>query len=247
MHEKERLNRYLARHGVCSRRAADELIASGRVEVNNRRAAQLGTLVDPLRDTVSVDGRRVREAPEPRVLMLNKPVGVLSTCRASREEGEIILDYLPSDRRYFPVGRLDKDSGGLLLITDDGALANTLMHPRYGARKVYRIEVYPPIERRQAMKLSKGIMLSDGMAQAIDVIEISPTVFEVTLAEGRKRQLRRMVAALGSHVKALTRIEQAGIKLGNLKPGRWRELTGAEMKHLRAKFESSSQTQEHED
>lgn len=234
--EKERLNRYLSRHGVCSRRAADALIASGRVEVNRKRVTTLGTMIDPLRDTIHVDGKRVKEAPEPRVLMFNKPVGVLCTCKVGREEGPIILDYLPDDRRYFPIGRLDKDSSGLLLMTDDGELANVLSHPRYGSQKVYRIEVHPPLERSQAMKLAKGIMLTDGPAQALNVREITPSVYEVTLADGRKRQLRRMITAIGSHVKSLARVEQAGLFLGNLRPGRWRELTGTEKKLLRNKF-----------
>ncbi len=244
---KERLNRYLSRHGVCSRRAADTLIVSGRVEVNHIRVTTLGTMIDPLRDTVHVDGKRIKEAPEPRVLMFNKPVGVLSTCKVGREEGPIILDYLPDDRRYFPVGRLDKDSAGLLLVTDDGELANVLSHPRYGSQKVYRIEVHPPLERSKAMKLAKGIMLSDGPAQALDVREITPSVYEVTLADGRKRQLRRMITAIGSHVKSLTRVEQAGLFLGNLRPGRWRELTGAEKKLLRNKFSQLSDQPHEED
>lgn len=240
MLEKERLNRYLARHGVCSRRAADSLIAEGRVEVNRERVREMGILVDPLRDTITVDGERIHEALDPRVILFHKPVGVLSTCKAGREQGPIIMDYLPKDRRYFPVGRLDKDSSGLLLITDDGDLANLLSHPRYGSHKVYRIEVHPPLERPQAMRLSKGIMLSDGMAQAINVLEISPAVYEVTLAEGRKRQLRRMITALGSHVESLVRVEQAGLKLGGLKPGKWRELSHAEVNKLRDKFNSNS-------
>lgn len=245
--EKERLNRYLARHGVCSRRAADSLIESGRVEVNQRRVTTLGTIVDPTRDKISVDGRRVHDAPEPRVIIFNKPVGVLSTCKVGREQGPIILEYLPTDRRYFPVGRLDKDSSGLLLVTDDGDLANLLSHPRYGSRKVYRIEIHPPLERKQAMKLSKGIMLGDGMATALDVTEVSPAVYEVSLADGRKRQLRRMITALGSHVNSLTRIEQAGIRLGSLKPGKWRELTPGEMKKLREKFTSRVDQTIHEE
>lgn len=247
LHEKERLNRYLARHGVCSRRAADSFIASGSVEVNNRIVTELGTQVDPLRDTVFVDGERVAEALEPRMLMFYKPVGVLSTCKAGREKGPIILDYIPSDRRYFPVGRLDKDSAGLLLITDDGNLANLLSHPRYGSQKVYRVEVHPPLERKQAMRLAKGIDLADGPARAIKVKEVTTSIFEVTLGDGRKRQLRRMITALGSHVKSLTRIEQAGLRLGNLRPGRWRELTGAEKKMLRLKFSEHLKQPSHED
>lgn len=243
----ERLNRYLARHGVCSRRAADDLIASGAVNVNNRRVTQLGVSVDPVRDVVHVHGKRVTEAPEPKILIFNKPIGVLSTCRLSREEGEIILDYLPKDRRYFPVGRLDRDSGGLLLITDDGDMAHRLSHPSFGSRKVYRIEVHPPLEYKQAMRLLRGVELSDGMARALEVTQNSPSQYDVTLGDGRKRQLRRMITALGSHVNSLVRVEQAGIKLGNLKPGRWRELTTSEMRMLRARFSSNNGSPQSED
>lgn len=241
LHEQERLNRYLARHGVCSRRAADTLIESGRVKVNDKVVRTLGSVVDGLRDVVSVDGERVGEAPEPRVILFHKPVGVLSTCKHGREIGPIVLDYLPKDRRYFPIGRLDKDSSGLLLITDDGDLANKLSHPRYGSKKVYRVEVHPPFERKQAMKLVRGIMLSDGPAQALDVKEITPAIYEVTLGEGRKRQLRRMITTLGSHVISLSRVEQSGLKLGKLRPGKWRELTQTELQNLRSKIESDSE------
>ncbi len=243
----ERLNRYLARHGVCSRRAADELITSGAVTVNNRRTTRLGVTVDPENDVVHVHGQRVLAALDPKVLMLNKPVGVLSTCKLSREEGTIILDYLPKDRRYFPVGRLDRDSAGLMLITDDGDLAHRLAHPSFGSRKVYRVEVHPQLEYKQAMRLVRGIELADGLARAIEVTQVTASVYDVTLGDGRKRQLRRMITALGSHVISLTRIEQAGIKLGSLRPGRWRELTPTELRLLRAKFAQPTTSKHTED
>ena len=246
----ERLQKVLASAGVGSRRVIEQWISAGRITVNGN-VATLGTKVTG-RERILVDGRPVpalrKSRPGPRVLLYHKPAG--EVCSRSDPEGRpTVFDRLPplEGSRWISVGRLDIATSGLLLLTTDGGLANTLMHPRYGARKVYRIEVHPPLERPQAMKLSKGVMLSDGMAQALDVVEISPAIYEVTLSEGRKRQLRRMIAALGSHVLSLTRIEQAGVKLGNLRPGRWRELNGAEMKLLRAKAESTSQTQDYED
>lgn len=234
-----RLNRYLAQRGVCSRRAADRLIEEGRVEINQRVVRQLGTLVNTARDDVYVDGELVSESQAAKVLLFHKPVGVLSTCRRSREVGPIILDYLPSDHRYFPVGRLDKDSAGLLIITDDGELANLLMHPRYGAHKVYRVEIDPPLPRRQIALLTKGVVLDDGPARALSVKEIDPQTLDVTLGEGRKRQLRRMIRAIGADVVSLTRIEHAGLKLGNIKSGRWRELSAREIDRLKHSFSDS--------
>lgn len=238
--EGVRLNRYLAQHGICSRRAADQLIAEGRVEVNRKVVRQLGTIVDPDRDYVVVDGDPVSEALPPKVLLFHKPVGVLSTCKAGREKGPIVLDYLPADHRYYPVGRLDKDSSGLLIITDDGDIANRLSHPRYGSQKIYRIEVHPPLNKKQVAQLTRGVELEDGLAKPLHITEINPITFDITLGEGRKRQLRRMIAALGAEVLTLVRIEQAGLKLGNLRPGRWRELSGREVERLRSTFSDHS-------
>lgn len=233
MLRSERLNRYLARRGVCSRREADQLIADGRVSVNRVCIRELGSRIDPVRDLVEVDNEPVTDVVAPTVLLFHKPVGVLSTCKSGREKGPIILEYLPSDRRLFPIGRLDRDSSGLLLVTDDGDLANLLTHPKYGSTKVYRVGVKPALTRRQLSQLSKGVELDDGFAKPIRIRPLDEATFEVTLGEGRKRQIRRMVAAIGAKVVSLVRIEQAGIRLGNLAPGRWRELSSHEINRLR--------------
>lgn len=233
MLRSERLNRYLARHGVSSRREADQLIAEGRVSVNGVCIRELGSRIDPDRDLVEVDDERVIGFAEPTVLLFHKPVGVLSTCKTGREKGPIILEYLPSDRRLFPIGRLDRDSSGLLLVTDDGELANLLTHPRFGSTKVYRVGIKPALTRRQLSQLSKGVELEDGFSKPIRIRQLDEATYEMTLGEGRKRQIRRMVAAIGAKVVSLVRIEQAGIRLGNLAPGRWRELSSSEIKRLR--------------
>lgn len=239
-HENTRLNKFLSSRGVCSRRAADKLIVAGRVTVNGKVIRQLGTNVDTVHDIVAVDGEQVREQLDSRIIVFNKPAGVLCTCKAGKEQGPILLEYLPNDRRYFPVGRLDRDSSGLLIVTDNGQLAHRLSHPRFGSTKVYRIIVSPPLLRSQAMKLAKGVMLSDGIAKAVHVRELSNKEFELTLSEGRNRQIRRMVSALGSRVVSLTRTEQSGIRLGSLRPGQWRELTDDERHRLTASISSST-------
>ncbi|MCB9357244.1 MAG: rRNA pseudouridine synthase [Calditrichaeota bacterium] len=240
MLNSERINRYLARCGVCSRREADRLIAEGRVTVNGKTVRELGIQIDPMRDTLEVDGERVAEAQDPTVIAFHKPVGVLSTCRAGRETGAIITEYLPSGRRLYPIGRLDKDSCGLLLVTDDGDLANLLMHPRYGSHKTYLVDTEPPLTRRQYATLARGVILEDGPARPAALRQVGEHSFEIILSEGRKRQIRRMVAAVGARVTKLTRIEQAGIRLGSLPPGKWRELSASEIKRLKESLQSGS-------
>lgn len=237
-----RLNRYLAQCGVCSRRHADKIILSGRVTVNGEITDALGVQIDTLRDTVAVDGRALEPRAETRVLLFNKPPGVLTTCRRSREKGRTILDYLPRDRRYFPVGRLDKDSGGLLIVTDDGDLAHRLTHPRFGSRKVYKVKTVPPLDRRQIQELISGVKLEDGPARALAARKLASGELEISLGEGRKRQLRRMIAAVGARVVQLTRVAQANLKLGSLETGAWRDLTPSELDRLRIAPTESNNT-----
>jgi 23S rRNA pseudouridine2605 synthase len=224
-----RLNKFLAQCGVCSRRHADSLILDGRVEVNEEIVSALGFIIDTDRDDVFV-------------LMLNKPRGVLSTCKPGRERGQTILDFVPSDKRYFPVGRLDKDSSGLLLLTNDGDLALRLTHPRFGSRKTYRIRTKEPLTRAQIGKLLRGVMLQDGPAKALAVKPVDTHSIDVTLGEGRNRQLRRMIVSIGNHVVELVRIEQSGLRLGSLPKGKWRELKPAEIESLIASTQDSYST-----
>jgi 23S rRNA pseudouridine2605 synthase len=224
-----RLVKYLAHCGVASRRRAEELIAAGRVKVGGE------TITDPARDVdessgVEVDGRSA--APEPReVWLVNKPAGVVST---AREPGRrpAVVELVDSPRRLYPVGRLDVDSTGLILLTNDGELANRLTHPRYGIQRTYRVRLGRPVTQSQLRRLRNGVELEDGPTAPARVRTVSPRVLELTLSEGRNRQVRRMVEAVGNQVAALTRIRFGSLELGNLPEGRARRLRPPEVKRL---------------
>ena len=233
-----RLARYLAHAGVASRRAAEALIAEGRVSV-------AGVVVtDPARDVddasgVAVDGCPV--APEPReVWAVNKPRGVVST--ASDTHGRpVVTDLVASDRRLYPVGRLDSATTGLLLLTNDGELANRLTHPRYGVKRVYQARVAAaPVPERALRQLREGVELDDGLTRPAGVRQLEPGVLELTLAEGRKRQVRRMCEAVGHPVEELERVAFGPLRLGSLAPGEARRLSAAEVERLRKTAESDA-------
>jgi 23S rRNA pseudouridine2605 synthase len=225
-----RLAKFLAHAGVASRRAADGLIASGRVSVGGE------VVTDPARDVdegsgVAVDGEPVR--PERRVVYaVNKPKGVVST--ASDTHGRpTVVELLPAEaRRLYPVGRLDADTTGLLLLTNDGELANLLTHPRYGVEKAYRARVRPP--NPDLRRLRDGVQLEDGPARPVHVRSVSPHVVQIVLREGRKRQVRRMLAAIGHEVVELERVRFGPLRLAGLAPGAHRRLTAPEVEQLRA-------------
>jgi 23S rRNA pseudouridine2605 synthase len=229
---KERLQKILASRGYASRRAAEEIITAGRVVVNGEKVTELGTRADAEFDQIRVDGKPLLQRRPARVLMLNKPPGYLSTCHKSREEGRVILELIPSDRRYFPVGRLDRDSSGLLLVTDDGDLAQRLTHPSHGTRKIYLVEATTRVEESQVRELREGIDLEDGFAQPDEVAQLSSRRLQITLTEGRNREVRRLFAAVGLRVRSLQRIQIANLKLGSLPPGHWRDLTLREIERL---------------
>ena len=226
-----RLNRFLAHAGVASRRGAETLIAQGRVTI-------AGTVVrDPARDVdetsgVAVDGEPV--APEPlEVHMLNKPSGVVSTA-ADTHGRTIVTELVPSARRLYPVGRLDADTTGLILLTNDGDLANRLTHPRYGVPRVYRARVAPkPVSEGSLRRLREGVELDDGLARAERVRQVKPGLLEIELRQGRKRQVRRMCEAVGHSVTQLERIAFGPLRLTGLAVGRHRRLTAAEIERLR--------------
>ena len=230
----ERLQRALARAGLGSRRACEDLILAGKVSVNGR-IAELGDSVDPSRDRVEVDGSRIPLDPELRYFVLNKPAGVVSTVRDPQRRGDLSA-YLPEDVRVFPVGRLDRDSEGLLFLTNDGELSNRLLHPRYGAEKEYLAEVEgKPTERRVA-QLERGIELDDGPARAERARVVARSggraAIRVVMTEGRKREVRRMLGAIGHPVRRLVRVRLGPIRLGRLRPGTLRELTSEEVADL---------------
>jgi 23S rRNA pseudouridine2605 synthase len=224
-----RLVKYLAHSGVASRRRAEEIIAAGRVRVG-------GSVVrDPARDVeyesgVEVDGRQV--GPEPReVWMLNKPTGVTST---AREPGSrrAVTDLIGSRRRLYPVGRLDAESTGLILITNDGELANRLMHPKFEVPRTYRARLRRPPTDTDIGRLRDGVMLDDGPTAPAKIRRVSPRVLEITLREGRNRQIRRMAEAIENHVVELERISFGPLRLGELPRGQARLLKPAELRLL---------------
>ena len=226
-----RLAKFLAHAGVASRRAAELLIADGRVTVGGE------VVRDPARDVdessgVAVDGRAVE--PEPReVHALNKPAGVVSTARDTHGRPTVV-GLVRSRRRLYPVGRLDADSTGLILLTNDGELAELLTHPRHGVDRVYRAKVRPARVSPRALKaLREGVQLEDGRTAPARVRQVAPGVLEISIREGRKRQVRRMCEAVGHRVIALERIAFGPLRLGDLPLGGHRRLSAAEIEQLR--------------
>src|SRR3954469_14548952 len=227
-----RLAKYLAHAGVASRRAAEGLIGQGRVRVGGE------VVTDPARDVdgsapVTVDGRAVAPPEDRVVYAINKPAGVVSTAKDTHGRPTIV-ELVPSDRRLYPVGRLDSETTGLILLTDDGELANRLTHPRHEVPKVYRARVTDgPVSGHALHRLRKGIELDDGPTLPAEVRQPRPGVLEITLREGRKRQVRRMCEAVGHPVIALERIALGSLRLTGLKPGAYRRLTPDEVARLR--------------
>jgi 23S rRNA pseudouridine2605 synthase len=223
-----RLNTYLARAGVASRRAADDLIKAGRVTVNSERG-QLNTFVSR-GDRVEVDGREV--APQRLAyVLLHKPPGTVTTARDPQGRPTVV-DLVDLAERVVPVGRLDADTTGALLLTNDGPLAHRLAHPRYGVEKVYEAEVEGEPDAAALRRLAEGVDLDDGRTAPAEARLLAPATIELTLHEGRKHQVKRMCAAVGHPVRRLQRSRYAGLTLEGLEPGRWRELEPSEVARL---------------
>ena len=227
-----RLAKFLAHSGVASRRAAEQLVAAGRVTVAGE------VVTDPARDVdedsgVAVDGDAV--APEPREMYaVNKPAGVVSTARDTHGRPTVV-SLVPSPRRLYPVGRLDADTTGLILLTNDGELANQLTHPRYEVPKTYVAEVLPArVPERALRALRDGVELEDGITAPAKVRQPRPGVLEIVIGEGRKRQVRRMVEAVGHRVVRLERVAFGPLRLRGLAEGQHRRLSAAEVERLRA-------------
>ena len=232
---KIRLQKFLSQAGVASRRAAEAMIETGRVRVNGRPAS-LGDKVDPIRDKVVIAGKRVLNTSNKMHIMLNKPRGYVTTMKD--EQGRKCVAELIEDapERLYPVGRLDKDSEGLLLMTNDGELANMLTHPSRHVSKSYRVTVREKVTDEMIDTLCTGVSLDGRMTLPADVHVIdrgeNRTVLQFIITEGRNRQIRRMCEEVGLTVIRLKRTEIAGVKLGMLPLGKWRELNEKEMKHL---------------
>ena len=225
-----RLNAYLARGGVASRRGAEDLIRAGRVRVNGE-AAGLATFVEP-RDTVEVDGSPIEPEPLTYVL-LHKPAGVVTTARDPQGRATVV-GLVGHERRIVPVGRLDADTTGALLLTNDGPLAHRLMHPRYEVDKVYEAEVEGEPSDEALAQLAEGVELDDGPTAPARVRSLGPSLVELTIHEGRKHQVKRMLQAVGHPVRRLHRSRYAWLTLDGLAPGELRELTPDEVKRLRS-------------
>ena len=227
-----RLQKVLAERGVGSRRHSEELIAAGRVLVNGE-VAILGRRVDPERDDVVVDGVPIGVRPGLVYYLLNKPAGVVTT--ASDPQGRpTVVDLFPAEPRIFPVGRLDIDTEGLLLLTNDGDLANRLTHPSKGVEKEYVAEVAGTVSAGELRRLRDGIELDDGVTAPAKVSQPSPGVLRITIHEGRNRQVRRMCQAVGHPVRRLVRVRIGTLRDAQLAPGEWRELRLDEVRKLDA-------------
>lgn len=232
--EGERLQKVLARAGVGSRRTVDELIAAGRVRVNGH-TAELGRRVDPSKDVVEVDGSRVPLGAGLVYYLLNKPSGVVTT--AIDERGRpTVMDLVGLEARLWPVGRLDVDTEGALILTNDGELTQRLTHPRYGIAKTYLAEVSGAVGARVLKVLARGVELDDGVTAPAHAELVERTaggsLVALTLTEGRNRQVRRMFAAVGHPVKRLVRTAIGPLMLGRLKPGTFRRLAPQEVRSL---------------
>ncbi|WPZ17246.1 pseudouridine synthase [Geobacillus subterraneus] len=234
----ERLQKVIARAGIASRRKAEEMILQGRVKVNGRVVTELGVKVGPS-DDVEVDGIPV-EREEPVYYLLYKPRGVISSVKDEKGR-KVVTDFFKDlHQRIYPVGRLDYDTSGLLLLTNDGDFANLLMHPRYEIEKVYVAKVKGIPTREQLKQLEKGVLLEDGMTAPAKVKLLSAdrkkrtAIVEIRIHEGRNRQVRRMFEAIGCEVLKLKRERYAFLDLKGLRPGEYRELSPHEVKLLRA-------------
>lgn len=236
--EKIRLQKIIADSGICSRRKAEELIAQGRVKINGR-PCKVGDKADPIKDIVSIDGERVvfERKKTYRYIMLNKPCGYVTTM-SDELDRKCVTELLDGvDARVYPIGRLDKNSEGLLLFTNDGNFANEIMHPSKHVTKTYRVTVRPDVDDEVLVKLSEGVVI-DGrktLPCTVLVLDKQPgrTVLQMTISEGRNRQIRKMCEAVGLEVARLKRTAVGPIKLGMLKPGTWRDLKPEELRALR--------------
>lgn len=230
-----RLNRYLAQSGLCSRREADRWIAAGFVKVNGKTVTELGRQVDASCDVVQARGETLRPSLALTYIMLNKPAGYLTT--ASDEQGRpTVFHLVKTPVRVFAVGRLDRDSEGLLLLTNDGDLSYRLTHPRFKVPKVYRVALKEELPERAAKMLARGVRIDDSRRPVAGELRF-PSLYdrrlcEITIQEGRNRQVRKMFAAVGCSVQRLQRIQIGPVRLGNLRVGAWRYLESKEVRLL---------------
>lgn len=235
----ERVQKVLAAAGLGSRRACEDLIARGRVAVDGE-VVSLGAKADPMLNVITVDGERIHTNTNLVYLLLNKPQGVVTTV-TDPQGRPTVMDLIPVSPRVYPVGRLDRDTEGLLVLTNDGELANRLAHPRWQVEKTYVAAVRGTVKRHQLRALLDGVELEDGPAKAKSVRELGAaqdrTLIEIVLTEGRKREVRRMLSTVGINLERLARVKIGPLPLGDIAPGKFRPLTGAEVRALYASVE----------
>src|SRR5438132_1151729 len=230
----ERLQKILSQAGIASRRASEKLMLEGRVSVNGATVTELGTKADPAHDDIRVDGRRIKAPERHRYLLLNKPRGYVTT-RSDPQKRATVLDLLQGIREYvYPVGRLDYDSEGLIILTNDGDLAAKLTHPRHGVPRVYEARVLGVPDDHDLDRLQKGVVIDGQKTGPADVKALGPGHLRVTVREGRNRQVRKMCDAIGHPVTNLRRVAIGPIQDTKLRLGHWRELSEVEVKKLRA-------------
>ena len=232
MSEGDRLQKVLARAGLASRRVCEDLIADGRVKVNGE-VADLGRRVDPTADVIEVDGALVPIAPGLVYYLLNKPTGVVTTA-ADTHGRPTVVALVPAEPRVFPVGRLDADTEGLLVLTNDGELTHRLTHPSFGVEKEYLASVEGDPSPATLRRLREGVELDDGMTVPAKAVRVSDGLIRLTIHEGRNRQVRRMCEAVGHPVVRLVRSRIGSLADRKLKPGEWRELSPDEVRALAA-------------
>jgi 23S rRNA pseudouridine2604 synthase len=225
-----RLNKFISESGVCSRREADAWIAAGRVTVNGK-TVELGTQVTDA-DSVLVDGRELPRRRRDIYLALNKPRGI--TCTTERDVAGNIVDFVGHRERIFPIGRLDKDSEGLILLTNNGDIVNEILRVEHGHEKEYLVTVERPVTESFLSMMAAGVRIGGEKTRPAVVTRAGPATFRIVLTQGLNRQIRRMCSALGFRVQGLKRVRIMHIRLGTLAPGAWRDLTGAEIRPLLA-------------
>ncbi|ARD48211.1 23S rRNA pseudouridine synthase F [Sporosarcina sp. P37] len=223
-----RINKFLSGAGIVSRRGADQWIADGRVKINGE-LAELGSKVEA-GDQVEVDGKLVEQEEQLVYIALNKPVGITSTTERHIEGN--VVDFVNHPLRIFHIGRLDKDSDGLLLLTNDGDIVNEILREEYGHEKEYIVTVDSPITSSFIEQMESGVKILDTVTKPCTVTKLGPKTFSIILTQGLNRQIRRMCAALGYHIRRLQRVRILNIELGDLAIGEWRELTDSERKKL---------------
>jgi len=229
--EPVRLQKFLSMAGFCSRRKGEVFITQGKVQVNGQIVTELGTKIDPVNDHVEVNGQRLRQQEKLVYIALNKPKGYITSCEQKGEP--IVIDLIDIPQRIYPVGRLDKDSTGLLLLTSDGELHHRLLHPSCDHEKEYIVTTALPMSAESLAIMRKGMLIQGQKTRPAKVKRLSGHQFMIQLKEGRNRQIRRMVRKLRNHVSRLKRIRVAGVHLGDLTEGSWRHLTEREISSLK--------------